>query len=143
MCLNCKKTLTLLSGLIFLCQITIAQKIEPHHENSLDPKELSRLYTELSKKQKTVGWATLGGGIGLFFLGAAIGNSEGDETMASILRTTALLSTTAGISFLITAGSNKKKAALVLKNEKLSHMSLPGIRYSIPSAGIRFNIGSQ
>ena len=135
--------MTVLSGLLLICQITIAQKLEPHHENSLDPKELSRQYTELSKKQKTVGWATLGGGIGLFFLGAAIGGSEGDGRMATILRTTALLSTTAGISFLLTAGSNKKKAALVLKNEKLSHTPLPGIQHSIPSAGIRFHLGSQ
>ncbi|MEO8117644.1 MAG: hypothetical protein ABI653_08325 [Bacteroidota bacterium] len=82
-------------------------------------------YLKKHKNQNTIGWITFGVGMGLLIVGLRTekggfgGNIDGiafqeyDNTLANTLATTGLVITCASVPFLISAHSNKKKAAAV------------------------------
>jgi len=104
-------------------------------------------YLKKSKKQKTIAWTMLAGGMTIGFIGLTqinLAGSDGDinNTPGTIMFFTGVASSLASIPFFIASSKNKKKAMSVsLKNELISRIhEKRSFDYSIPSISISMTL---
>ena len=117
------KKLIIFTMLLILSATSFSQQTNPS-------QALTRAdYLQKSKKQKTTAWILLGGGAGLATAGFIIGNSstsfdDNKLTTGALLIIAGGVAMVGSIPFFISAGSNKRKAEIMLKNESNSSLRL-------------------
>ena len=88
-------------------------------------QELHDMYMQKHKTNKTVGWISLGSGVALIGIGAVVYsndftlNESNPNTASGILLGVGAGAALVSIPFFISAGSNKRKANLALKEGTL------------------------
>lgn len=104
-------------------------------------------YKRKSKNQRTVGWATLGGGILLSGLGILLATNDYDlyssnANYPGILIVAGCVSGIVSIPFMILANINKHKAKLILETQKTGFSLPPGISKSVVGISFQIKLGS-
>lgn len=111
-------------------------------------------YMQKSKRQRTVGWVTLGSGIVLSGIGLLIaGNSEpttdiygnliddDNSSIAAVLTIAGAASGIVSIPFMIMASSNRHKAKVILKAQKTGFGVPQNVDKNIMGVTMRLPIG--
>ena len=116
-------------------------------QNNPAPVLTKQDYLKKSKKQKTIAWTMLAGGMTIGFIGLTqinLAGSDGDinNTPGTIMFFTGVASSLASIPFFIASSKNKKKAMSVsLKNELIPRIhEKRSFDYSIPSISISMTL---
>ena len=119
------------------------------------PDKDADFYFQRSKKQRTVGWVTLGAGIVLSGVGLLIAsNSTGstvdmygnyrednNTTVGAVITIAGAVSGIVSIPFMIMASGNKHKARLMLKNQPTGFGLPPNVNQNITGISMNFNLG--
>ena len=146
---------------ILICTSGFNQQVKDHK-----PQLTKKEYLEKTKKQKTIGWISLGIGQALLWTGVILnrGEYEGEEwdvnslglpanphdvyendKLKNTLETVGIIIATSSIPFFIAAAKNKKKAnrvGLNLKFEKSAVLRQTGLN-TIHYPVLSFRIGLQ
>ncbi len=138
-----KLTITFFLILILICQNTFGQVIEtitdgpPQEQSKFVSQTQYDFYSLKQKRQKTAAWICLGGGAAMTITGLILAENNAEGTIKSIFTeekngseegfvSGSLLTIVGGatslasIPLFISAGKNKRKAALSIKGERLS-----------------------
>ena len=111
-----KTTLITIIMILFAFSSVQSQLIEPAPDST--PQEFYDYYMIKNQRNKTTAWVCLGGGVGLFIAGTAVGTAGLLDWDSSEMGTgtgmmlAGVVGAAASIPFFIMAGSNKRKARL-------------------------------
>jgi hypothetical protein len=120
----------------------------------LNPEKVSSDYFNLRyKKQKKVGWILLGSGVALALTGIIINanpNEYYDDYTGTVMETpspwgeiflvTGALTSLVSVPFLISSGSNKKKANAFVGSENIGFNQLPNFKSTFVSIGLLIDL---
>ena len=108
--------------LLFTPLLIQAQEIDNSFNKT--PQEMHDMFMQKHKSKTTAGWITLGSGLVIAGVGFAIIDYDNGLDMGSIIGAGLVViggaSTLVSVPLFISAGSNKRKAKLALKSEKVS-----------------------
>lgn len=140
----------ILIGCIIILGVTIADTHAQIRDTSLNTKSHkvdADLLFQKSKNRKTAAWILLGGGAGLSAIGLLIYAAEKEKnpaaeldilpkgTLPSAIGNSMMI---ASIPFFISAGKNKRKAQLIVKEQSV--LIIPQSKEHLVSAGVKINL---
>jgi hypothetical protein len=133
----------LLITLVSISLQAVAQTPPDLAPRQMTDRELGEFYLAKSKKQKTIGFVMLGGGIAFQLIGAAIASQDvySENTGAAILVTTGFFSMIGSIPLFISSARNKGRAEILLRNENIPLGHIPNAPRIIPAVGLKYKIG--
>jgi hypothetical protein len=136
-----KRALLLLLLLMGTAGGSLQAQRQTETSKSLSDRDLGLYYLKQNKKQKTIAWILLGGGLIVEFIGSAQYSNDifSESSDGEALMIIGSLSTIASVPLFISAAKNKGRAEILLRNQNIPISRSSGTR--VLSVGLAIPLG--